>query len=86
MAEPGLTSIRAQLLLCASVCVLLSCGVGNVLLAVTESVLWPLILGVGWTVTAAVVTGLAQAATPPPPRQPHVAQVRAGARTSVRPS
>jgi membrane protein YdbS with pleckstrin-like domain len=65
MAPRNLPSNREQLLLGASVSVLLSCGVGNVLLAVTESVVWPLIIGVVWTVVAAVVTGLGSATTPP---------------------
>jgi hypothetical protein len=58
-----LTSTRAQLVLGLSVSVLLSCGVGNVLLAVTESVLWPLIAGVVWVVCAFLVVIEAEAAT-----------------------
>jgi hypothetical protein len=82
MAERDLTSGTA--LLCASVFVLLSCGVGDVLLAVTESVLWPLVLGVTWVVIAAVVTGLAQAAMPSGPRTSGVPQVSADVAAPVR--
>lgn len=85
MAERDLTSAGAQVLLCASVSVLLSCGVGNVLLAVTESVLWPLLLGVGWTVIAAVVTGLAQAATPAGSRTRRAEHALAGAAAPAHP-
>ena len=72
MEPRDLTSNREQLLLGASVTVLLSCGVGNVLLAVTGSVVWPLILGLMWTVVTAVVTGLASATTSPPLRRYHL--------------
>jgi hypothetical protein len=74
MEPRGLTNSREELLLCASVSVLLSCGVGNVLLAVTESVVWPLILGVMWLVVAAIVTGLASATTPPRSRTSYLIQ------------
>lgn len=63
MPERGLTT-RAQVVLTLSVLVLLSSGVVNVQLAVTESVLWPLLPGVGWPVVAAVLTGLASTSAP----------------------
>jgi len=45
--------------LVVSVFALLAAGIANVLLAVTESVLWPLVVGVGWVVAAAVVAVVA---------------------------
>ncbi|TWP47431.1 hypothetical protein FKR81_32480 [Lentzea tibetensis] len=64
MAEGNLTGACAQMTLGLSVLALLSAGVVNVVLAVTEWVLWPLVPGVGWPVVAALVVGLASAATP----------------------
>jgi hypothetical protein len=64
MAERDLTSTGAHVVLALSVCALLSAGVGNVLLAVTESVVWPLILGVVWVLFAVVVVVEAEAAAP----------------------
>lgn len=61
MADRGLTSSRARAVLGLAVLVLLSCAVGNVLLAVTESVWWPLAAGVGWWGVAVRVTIRAEA-------------------------
>ncbi|MFI6100862.1 hypothetical protein ACIA8G_35380 [Lentzea sp. NPDC051213] len=85
MAERDLTCIGAWLVLTTSVAALLSAGVINVLLAITESVLWPLVPGVGWPVIAAVVTALAQAATPSRSRTRHAARVPMDAGAPVRP-
>ncbi|GAA3673092.1 hypothetical protein GCM10022267_69820 [Lentzea roselyniae] len=63
MTERDLTSGGAQAVLGLSVLVLLSCAVGNVLLAVTESVWWPLFAGVSWWGAAASVVIRATAAT-----------------------
>ncbi|GGU15687.1 hypothetical protein [Lentzea flava] len=63
MAERGLTGCGARAVLGSAVLVLLSCAVGNVLLAVTESVWWPLAVGVGWWGVAVGVAVQAEAAT-----------------------
>lgn len=47
MAERDLTSAWARTVLVASVAVLLSAAVVNALIAVTESVLWPVFVGAG---------------------------------------
>ncbi|ANZ35951.1 hypothetical protein BBK82_07515 [Lentzea guizhouensis] len=52
----------ARTALVLAVGVLLSAGVVNVLIAVTESVLWPVVVGVGWVGVAAGVTIWADAA------------------------
>jgi hypothetical protein len=57
----------AQVVLALSVLGLLSSGVVSVLLAVTDSVLWPLMPGVGWPVVAAVVTAMASTTEPSRP-------------------
>lgn len=62
MAGRDVTSGRARAVLGVSVLVLLSCAVGNVLLAVTESVWWPLVTAVVWWGAAAGVTAWATAA------------------------
>lgn len=62
MAERDLAGNRAQAVLVAAVGVLLSAGVVNVLIAVVESVVWPVVLGVGWVVVAAGVVIEADAA------------------------
>ena len=62
MAERDLTGNRAQAVLVVAVGVLLSAGVVNVLLAVVESVVWPVVVGVGWVAVAAGVVVEAEAA------------------------
>ena len=62
MAERDLTGNRAQAVLVVAVGVLLSAGVVNVLLAVVESVVWPVVVGVGWVAAAAGVVVEAEAA------------------------
>jgi len=64
MTEPDLASAWARTVLVVAVGALLSAGVVNVLIAVTESVLWPMFVGVGWMVVAASVVVGAEAATP----------------------
>lgn len=71
--------------LMASVFALLAAGVGNVLLAVTESVLWPLILGVVWVVAAAAVTAVADVPRPSGSRTPPVEWVPAVVVVPARP-
>ncbi|MCP2248185.1 hypothetical protein [Lentzea aerocolonigenes] len=83
MAERDLTSGGAQAVLGLSVLVLLSCAVGNVLLAVTESVWWPLFVGVGWWGVAAGVTAWATVAATSRSRTPHAAPERVGAGVSA---
>lgn len=73
MAERDLTSTWAQTALVVAVGALLSAGVVNVLLAVTESVLWPVFVGVGWLVVAVGVTIEAEAAMPSRSRMLRVA-------------
>lgn len=73
MAERGLTSCGARAVLGLAVLVLLSCAVGNVLLAVTESVWWPLVAGVGWWGVAVGVTVQAEAVGASRSRAPRVA-------------
>jgi membrane protein YdbS with pleckstrin-like domain len=64
MAERDLTSCGAQAVLGLSVCVLLSCTVGNVLLAVTESVWWPVVAAVVmWGAAAGVAVWATAAST-----------------------
>lgn len=84
MAERDLTSCGAPAVLGVSVLVLLSCAVGNVLLAVTESVWWPLFAGVGWWGAAAGVVIRAAAATTSRSRTLRVAPARADAVVPVR--
>ncbi|PWK78655.1 hypothetical protein C8D88_12647 [Lentzea atacamensis] len=57
----------------SAVLVLLSCALSNVLLAVTESVWWPLAAGVGWRGIAVGVAIQAEAATTSESRAPRVA-------------
>lgn len=64
MTERDLTSAWARTVLVVAVGALLSAGVVNVLIAVTESVLWPVFVGVGWVVVAAGVVVEAEAAAP----------------------
>lgn len=78
MVERDLTSAWAQMALVVVVGALLSAGVVNVLLAVTESVLWPVFVGVGWVVVAAGVTFEAAVTMPSRPRTLRVAPARAG--------
>ncbi|MFC3894039.1 hypothetical protein ACFOWZ_21395 [Lentzea rhizosphaerae] len=73
MAERGLTSCGTRAVLGSAMLVQLSCAVGNVLLAVTESVWWPLAAGVGWWGVAVAVAIQAEAATTPGSRAPRVA-------------
>lgn len=61
-AERDLTGHRAQAVLVIAVAALLSSGVVNVLIAVVESVVWPVVVGVGWVVVAAGVVIEADAA------------------------
>lgn len=61
MAERSVTSCGARAVLGLAVLVLLSCAVGNVLLAVTESVWWPLAAGAVWWGVAIGVTVQAEA-------------------------
>ncbi|NGY63257.1 hypothetical protein G7043_30485 [Lentzea sp. NEAU-D13] len=61
-AERDLTGHRAQAVLVIAVAALLSSGVVNVLIAVVESVVWPVVVGVGWVVVAAGVVIEAEAA------------------------
>lgn len=63
MAERDLARVRAHTVLVVAVGVLLSAGVVNVLIAVVESVLWPVIVGVGWVVVAIGVAIEADGAT-----------------------
>jgi hypothetical protein len=78
MAERGLTGCGPQAVLGLSVFVLLSCAVGNVLLAVTESAWWPLVAGVIWWGVAAGVVIQAEAVTTPGPGTPRVAPAWVG--------
>lgn len=64
MSERDLACAWTQVVLVVAVGALLSVGVANVLIAVTESVLWPVFVGVGWVVVAGGVTVKAEAATP----------------------
>lgn len=64
MTDEDLGETWRLMVLVVSVFALLAAGVGNVLLAVTEAVLWPLAVGVAWGVAAAVVV-VAGASTPP---------------------
>jgi hypothetical protein len=84
MAVRDLTSGGAQVVLGLSVLVLLSCAVGNVLLAVTESVWWPLFAGVGWWGVAAGVVIWAAGATTCRSRTPRVAPAWVAAEAPVR--
>ncbi|NGY62305.1 hypothetical protein G7043_25610 [Lentzea sp. NEAU-D13] len=72
MAERGLTSCGARAVLGLAMLVQLSCAVGTVLLAVTESVWWPLAAGVGWWGVAVGVAIQAEAATTSGSRAPRV--------------
>lgn len=71
MAQRNLTRAWAQAVLVLSVGALLSAGVVNVLLAVVESVAWPVFVGVGWVVVAVGVVIEAEAATPSRWRTPY---------------
>ncbi|WP_189160589.1 hypothetical protein [Lentzea pudingi] len=71
-------SRRARAVLCGAVLVLLSCAVVNMLLAVTESLWWPLAAAVVMWGAAAGVTAWASAATSRS-RMPRVARARADA-------
>lgn len=73
MAKRDLTSGGARAVLVLSVLVLLSCAVGNVLLAVVESVWWPLVAGAIWWGVAAGVVIRAAATTTSRSRTPRVA-------------
>jgi hypothetical protein len=53
MAERDLTSGLARTVLVAAVAVLLSAALVNVLIAVTESVLWPVFVSAGYVAIAA---------------------------------
>ena len=64
MLERDLRCAWAQAVLVVAIGALLSAGVANLLIAVTESVLWPVFVGVGWVAVAAGVTVKAEAATP----------------------
>lgn len=64
MADRDMMSTGAQVVLTLALLALLSSGVVNLLLAVTESILWPLLPGVGWPLVAVVVTSMASTATP----------------------
>jgi membrane protein YdbS with pleckstrin-like domain len=83
MAERDLTSGGARAVLGVSVLVLLSCAVGNVLLAVTESVWWPLVAAVVWWGAAAGVTAWATAASTSRSRRRRVASERVAAGVSA---
>jgi hypothetical protein len=83
MAERDLTSVRAQTVLVVAVGALLSAGVVNVLLAVTESVFWPVFAGVGWVVVAAGVTVEAEAAATSRSRTLRVAPAGGGRSSSA---
>lgn len=78
MAERDPMSTGTQVVLTLALLALLSSGVINILLAVTESALWPLLPGVGWPLVAAVVTSMASTATPPRLSEYLVEQARAG--------
>ena len=84
MAERGLTSRGARAVLVGAVLVLLSCAVGNVLLAVAESVWWPLAVGVGWWGVAVGVTVQAGAGAPVGSRTHRVAPARAASAVPAR--
>ena len=62
MAERDLASAWVRTVLVVAVGALLSAGVVNVLIAVTESVLWPVFVGVGWMLVAGGVVVEAEAA------------------------
>jgi hypothetical protein len=84
MAECGLTSSGARAVLGLAVLVLLSCAVGNVLLAITESVWWPLAAGVGWWGVAVGVAIQAEAATTSESRALRVAPARVASAVPTR--
>jgi hypothetical protein len=62
MEEGVVSGAWARTMLVLAVGVLMAAGVVNVLIAVTESVLWPVFVGVGWVVVAAGVSVWADAA------------------------
>ena len=84
MSERDLACAQAQTVLAVAVGALLSAGVANVLIAVTESVLWPVFVGVGWVTVAAGVTIKAEAATPSRSRTPRAAPSQVAADVSIR--
>lgn len=84
MAGQDATSAGARTVLCVSVLVLLSCAVGNVLLAVTESVWWPIVAAVAMWGAAAGVTAWATVAATSRSRTPRAARARADAGVPAR--
>lgn len=84
MVERGLASCGARAVLCSVMLVQLSCAVGNVLLAVVESVWWPLAAGVLWWGVAVGVAIRAEAATTPGSSAPRVAAARVASAVPAR--
>lgn len=76
MTERDLTSAWARTVLVVSVAALLSAEGVNVLIAVTESVVWPVAVGVGWVVVAAGLVIEAEAARPSGSRTPRAARAQ----------
>jgi hypothetical protein len=74
----------ARTVLVLAVGVLLAAGVVNVLIAVTESVLWPAGLGMGWVVVAAGVSIWADVAATSRSKSPREEPERMAAAGSVR--
>lgn len=71
MREGVVSGAWTKTVLVTAVGVLLAAGVINVLIAVTEAVLWPVGVGVGWVVAAASIRMWADAAAVPRSRTPH---------------
>ncbi|MDX3663739.1 hypothetical protein PV646_41200 [Streptomyces sp. ID05-26A] len=79
MGEGDVSGAGARTVLVLAVGVLLAVGVVNVLIAVTESVLWPVFVGVGWVGVAAGVTIWADAAATSRSRRPRAVPVSVAA-------
>lgn len=84
MSERDLACAWTQAVLVVAVGALLSAGVANVLIAVTESVLWPVFVGVGWVAVAAGVTVKAETATSSRSRTPRAVPLQVSADASTR--
>ncbi|MEU0886193.1 hypothetical protein ABZ345_47125 [Lentzea sp. NPDC005914] len=84
MGERGVSGAWARTVLVLAVGVLLAAGVVSVLIAVTESVWWPVVVGVGWVVVAAGVTIWADAAGTSGSRMPRAVPASVAATASAR--